>query len=281
MVLRFRAGFGLLILALLTAAQCRLQLAGERSSSRVSLEGLWYSPQLLEGESGALLYIKWPGGDDRPYQFTLLELTYRDLTISGRRIYFQKREGLGDTSASELLLEQRRFTAGYYQSEEAESYQAGKLQAVLVERSFENSTTPDLLQISENGSELKGEVYHFVRATGPSAEPSAGLVLSSQGDALFGICFDPALAAVAAQREVFVNQQRQGRVRIAAIRDFWFDARGATAPPGAALLMPGWRPGRNSVRRMTREEALRRLQRGETLSREEMIRALGSDGSRR
>ncbi len=256
---------------------CSLELQGDRAAPSVPLQGLWATPELLEGANGAVLHVEMPGGEDRPYRFTLLELHFREMTFSGQRIYFHRREGVADSSAEELLLEQRRFTAGFYQQDEAGPWRAAALQPISVERSFENSSTPDLLRIAESGARLQGDSFEFIRFSGVQAEMAVCGVIRSEGAAHFGVCLDRSAAVQGAARDLYKDGVKLGRGKISAMRDVFVDLESAAAPVGSFAVAVGWRPGRPAARVLTREEALRRLQRGETLSREEMIRALGSD----
>lgn len=285
-------------LALSLAAGCTPALSGPVAPPSYPVEGLWRALDAGEAEAGAgqLLYITATQDAEYPYQFIWYSFRTRELTLSGKQFLFIRREGLVQSSGAELLLLQQKFSSGRMpngESDGASVWPAAGYQPAVVERAFEKSYPADVLRFAAEGQHLLGGEARFERALQPPdadrarlhlAPLEAGLVFQIDPDARRAalVSFSPALLVQGAVRDVWRNGQRAGRIRIVGLATPVAEAAllEGDLRPGDAIVPADWKPVGGSVR-LTRSEVLRRLQRGEPVPREDLIRVLGDDAGRK
>lgn len=285
-------------LALILAAACTPSLSGPVAPPAYPVEGLWRALDAneAEAEAGQLLYITATNDAEYPYQFIWYSFRTRELTLSGKQFLFTRREGLVQSSGAELLLLQQKFSSGRIPNAEvggASVWPAAGYQPTVVERAFEKSYPADVLRFAAEGQQLLGGEAQFERALQPAAADrtrlhlaplEAGLVFQIDVNARRAavVSFSPALLVQGSMRDVWRDGQRAGRIRILALAAPVAEAAlvEGDLKPGDAIVPADWKPTGGTVR-LTRSEVLRRLQRGEPVPREDLIRVLGDDAVRK
>ena len=286
-----------LALALWTGS-CAIQLERPRAAPVHPVEGLWSSVEDDYNESGRgqLLYVSSPGADEYPYKFVLFQYYMRDLTVSGKRMFFVRRTGVVDTSDQEVLLKQTNFQSGYRdniaEGEEPEFWPVADFEPETLKRNFGVGDELDLLRFAESGAEMEGDDYHFRRllpaaGSGDSAVQSGELHIAyvigvrKDGQAALSISFNPAMHVAGSRRVVWNLTGQNGQLKIQSLVGDLAEAQvvGGSVRRGDVLLMPGWKPQVEYRRQLSRQEVLRRIQRGEPVPREDLIRVLGKDAA--
>jgi len=294
---------GCLVLALLA---CGPGLREPEAPPVFPIEGLWLgAPEgadpaepVRPDEEGVFLFISSPGAEGYPYSFQMLRYVRRELAFSGRRLYLIERKGLVRTSAREVLLHQRHFRGAFLPSSaEGEFWPVSEFGGEEVDRDFDSAGRLDLLEFQHDGLVLAGDEYVFRRAlarqrtpegeTSHVTEPDIGIVLqtSAAGDRASALTFSPALAVRDARRQIFRDEgesaRSAGTARVTSLTAEFFglELLSGEMRPGDAVLMPDWQPARPERRRLSREEVLERLRRGEPVPREDLIRVLGEDAA--
>ena len=102
---------------------------------------------------------------------------------------------------------------------------------------------------------------------------------SKDGQEALSLTFSPTVHVVDGARDAWNAAGNAGRVKVHTLSgDF---AQGTVVSGkvsrGDVLVLAGWKPQGTYKRKMSREEVLRRIQRGEPVPREELIRVLGED----
>lgn len=287
-----------LFASLALAAACTPALSGPVAPPAYPVEGLWRGLDSAAAEAGAgqLLYITATQDAEYPYQFIWYSFRTRELTLSGKQFLFIRREGLVQSSGAELLLLQQKFSSGRIPNGEAGGaavWPATAYQPAVIERAFEKSYPADVLRFAAEGQQLLGGEAQFERALQPPtadrprlqlAPLEAGLVFQvDAGERRAAlVSFSPALLVQGSLRDVWRDGQRAGRIRIVSLAAPVAEAALVEGDlrPGDAIVPADWKPTGGSVR-LTRSEVLRRLQRGEPVPREDLIRVLGDDAGRK
>ena len=287
---RMRLCLRLLLLPVFLLAACALQLQNPPAAPAVEIEGLWVGVEGDEEEDSQttrLLFVSSPGREGYPYRFVYYQIIKRELLVSGKRIYIIRRDGFVKTSATEALMVSSRFTAARRdQSNESDQsyWPLGTYGDLVIERSFETDNDFDLFQIEPDGSQLTGDEYRFRRAAmagGPVTELDIGYVADAEpvgsGQRLTFVTSSPVMAAVGEGRIVWSDGHTTGRIRSESARGEMVEATVLEGAPtiGQIVVLPNFDPGAERSRVLSREEVLQRVQRGEPVSREDLIRALG------
>lgn len=284
-------------------AACGPTLEKERGPARFPVEGLWIeapdadvgTPTAVPGEEGRFLFLSSPGLEEHPYQFILIEYVRRDLALSGKRLFWVERSGAAATSATEVLLLQRRYRGSDWPNTSSDDFWAvGEFGPERLDRSFESTGALDRLRFQDDGRLLVGDEYRFQRILPPQTvdgvsaqvtELDLGVVLQTdeEGRRASALGFSPELAIEGAERQIIRDTGDgatvAGRARVSGLagRLFGLERISGSIQAGDAVLPPDWRPQKPERRRLSREEVLRRLQRGEPVPREDLIRVLGED----
>ncbi len=277
---------------------CAPALSGPIALPAYPLEGLWRALHTDPEDpgSGQLLYITATDDAEYPYQFIWYSFRTREFAVSGKQLLFIRRDGVVHSSGAEVLLLQQKFSSGRLPNAEtgdAAVWPATSYQPPVVERAFEKSYPADVLRFAADGQELLGAEGEFERALQPPASDrprlhlaplEAGLVFQSDTSERRAalLSFSPALLVQGSVRDVWRAGQRAGRIRIVSLAAPVAEATllEGELRPGDAIVPADWKPTGGSVR-LTRAEVLRRLQRGEPVPREDLIRVLGDDAGRR
>ena len=290
----------IILLILFSVSDCTLELTEQAGEIRVPVSGLWIA-KTDEPEYTAFLYISSPGSDGYPFRFTMLEFYKRWLLITGRRIYATKRTGVISSSPNELLLYQDEFESGFYnvKGKGSEPWALSGFSRFISDRHIKKKASFVLLRLSGDGHTLEGWDFPFERSLRSEnspiylAETEVGLVQEVYPDqkTLRFLSFSPAFSVVKARRKLWkpsyrdgpqkgaVSQRKQAAfVEITRVYETFGEAvlLEGRAEAGDLLVMPRFRPDRPSKRRrLSKEEVLRRIQRGEHVPREDLIRVLG------
>jgi hypothetical protein len=282
----------------LTAGACGFQLEHPRGEPGYPVEGLWLSAdEDAHGEGrGLLLYISAPGQDKYPYKFVMYRYYMRDLMVSGKRMFFTRRTGVVDTSDREVLLTQVNFQSGFRdnldQSNERYFWPAAAFEPERLERNFGDGDDLDLLKFQNEGGRLVGDKYDFRRALPaatvdgsaiqvPELDVAVVMSVNKAGDQALTIGFSPALYVVDAERDVWNRSGAVGRVKVGTLVGELAQVSllSGHVSRGDALVMKGWQPRGQYRRKLSREEILRRIQRGEPVPREELLRVIGDQAA--
>ncbi len=280
----------------LLVSSCSLKLSGPAALPEYPIEGLWIGEGFrADVDRGRMVYISSPGNADYPYRFVLFQFHRRNLLVNGKRMFFVRRTGYVDTSKTEALLIQERFTNGWRDNSDTESeefWPVKDFQPEKVDRSAEETSTLDLLRFEDGGRILAGDDYRLHRLLPPAevngetvhvAETDVGVVLyvSPDGREAVFATFSPSMSVADAVREGFSGAGDRARLKVNALVDGFTQVSvlSGTVKPGDAVVPNNWQPSTVYERRLSREEVLRRLQRGEPVPREDLIRVLGEDAA--
>lgn len=281
---------------ILTTVSCGLQLKQPRGEPNYPIEGLWASADgdYTETGRGQLLYISSPGADQYPFKFTLYQYYMRDLTVSGKRMFFTRRTGVVDTSGTEVLLSQTNYQAGFRdnldESEEQEFWPAAEFEPEKLKRNFGAGDDIDLFVFEKDGGELVGGDLHFRRllpaavANGQKSqvgELDIAVVIGVRKDGreALSLTFSPVLHVKDAVRDVWNASGSAAQMKLHTLSSDLAQATvlNGKVSRGDVLVMKGWKPSGTYKRKMSRAEVLKRIQRGEPVPREDLIRVLGND----
>ncbi|MCB1172457.1 MAG: hypothetical protein KDK39_02775 [Leptospiraceae bacterium] len=280
--------FGAFLLLLL---QCQNQLQHPEKSPDQPISGHWIANTDDPGHV-FVLYIFEDHTGQSAWRFQFIELFFRNLVLSGPRIYINQREGIIQTSASELLLIQQKFKGGYYpmESKNVESWEPQNLLPVVLDRDFEKVQQVALLTIDPDGRELQNDDYLF-RRTGAAllnkqdlANEQTGIILglNKSANQLYIYSFAPSFALQDARRITWLNDRQKVSLDLIQNR---YNFSMADMPPNTAqfweqgqlLFLNNFQPGKNLNRQLTRQEVLERIRKGLPVPREDLIRVLGTD----
>lgn len=287
------------LLALLAGVSCGYQLERPRGEPVYPVEGLWASvdDDYTASGRGQLLYVSSPGEDKYPYKFIIFQYYMRDLALSGKRMFFTRRMGVVDTSDSEVLLIQTKFQSGFRdnisESDEKEFWPAVDFEPETLKRNFGDGDELDLLTFQKDGGDLLGDDFHFRRLlpavvaggqTTQAAEMDVAVVLGVRKDGreTLSIAFSPTVHVQDGVRELWNNAGNAGRLKIHTLSSDFAQATvlNGKVRRGDVVLLPGWKPVGVYKRKLSREEVLRKIQRGEPVPREDLIRVLGEDAGK-
>lgn len=283
-----RPGLAGMLVFLALSGSCSLQLKEEPAVPRWPIEGLWRdnSDDREEDDIFRLLYISSPGAENYPYRFEYIQYYRRDLMLSGKRLVFVRRNGNVVTSPTEALFYRTEFVAGYRPnlSEGDGVWPFTGFAPEVIDRRIQTQETFDLFELTGDGDQLIGDEYQFERVLPTPgtesvvAELDIGFVMSvSPEGEIVMVTFSPVLAVIGEQREVWSPDGKTATVRVTDKNGELVAAQivSGSAEIGQAVVMPGFQLNQTYQRELTREEILEKLQRGEPVSREDLIRVLG------
>ena len=273
-------------------------LRNPEARPRIDLRGLWLDEQTSESkEERILLHVRPKQAGAGEYDFSFTKYTWVNRPFSGKHLMFNRRAGRIHTSTGEALLIQERFETGERRnSEPAEKHlwPADGYSVEIVERRIDSESPWIRLELSDDGHTLEDGDFRFHRLNA-AVDPKLmethpdGVFAAEIGVVLFrgaapGLdefsCITVERSGFAQGRvvEVWRGGERVGRAKIAVEKDGFCDARIAEGgvSTGDALFPVGWDVIAKKYKKapMTREEVLRRMERGEYVPREEIIKAM-------
>ncbi len=286
--------FILNVILLLGVSSCKLQLKNPPAPPTHSLEGFWVDAETFgDGESNAraVLWIERYAGDEVPYRFTLVRLVHRDLMVSGKKVFVEERSGKLITSGKEVLFQQEMYRAVTRRNKDAKPaavWPTAEYQPEILDREVRGGKRLALLEIAGNGLSMTDGDWEFKRALTPGDAPlkvhAAGVVLRASKDGRRAQIwsYTKGLRQAGAEFEFYRAGRKAGRLRIDGERKNWQKnwhestaaVLGGTARVGDAVVAAGSLQGALRRTRLTREQILKKIQRGEKVSKEDLIRAL-------
>ena len=269
----------------LTGFSCALGLRQPPGPPRGNPVGLYIS----EAEAPLFHILRIEKVSDS-YVFDHLSLNFRDLALSGRILETVRREGKLLTSADEILLVQEKYSHIRRKNQDRSDspvWALDQFQEEMLERKIEGDSYA-YLHLSRQGADSSlvggGRTY---RRLGPDSEAQAylsslcGVILQAGSDGkLMVAAFDPGIVKSAGPLDLWSIQGQERKIRIEKCDGYLCQASG---PPGQALLFDAvlpadWRKRQDTSAPLSREEIMRRLQRGEEVPKDQLMRVLQNQG---
>lgn len=215
--------------------------------------------------------------DDRhsPYAFRMATVQMHDRLVSGRVVRSIEREGTVRTSANELLLTQQNFREVTQRNKSKAGsviWPAEEYEPPVTERDFRSSYDLVILQFGAGGNLLLGDEYVFRRAGSLAQGTPTAVVAFSDPDQKRAVVvsFDRPAASF--------RQEAKGaaQVRVLGRDQFRYTVESATPLVAGQALYAG-AEAIAPKGQLSREEILKRIKRGEKVSKEDLIRALAPE----
>lgn len=259
---------------------CNVQLRGPQAAPVHPVEGLWIDESLKDRI--AMLWVEQnpvAGGETAPYLYTHLVVVGRNLLLSDRTLVFTRRTGEARTSAGELLLVQKLFVNGnrriLQKPLDPDVWQAADFSPENEDTRVERSYNYGVLELAADGSRLSGSDGTFVRVTPVSVSRYPSVAVwrtSSDGSAAAGFLF-PKGRLGAGSRLKMPGSDAEATISGVAGEYVSLSISKGTVRPGQAFVSQDAKE--DYRRQLSKEEVLEKLRKGESVPREDLIRALG------
>ncbi|MCE9597910.1 MAG: hypothetical protein K8S54_08070 [Spirochaetia bacterium] len=267
---------------LLTAFACTKQLRSPEGQPKIPLEGLWIENGIHDSNKAiTILWIERNSAtstDAAPLRFQLLHITGRNLALNDQSLVMVDRKGEARTTGTEVLLNQKSFKDSRRSVanplKEKDPWNAANFAPEIIDVAIEKTYAYDILELDSEKGILKGSDGEFYRAAnGYGGTTNAAVWRLNEKDQtahvfLFqtpGQTKDMQLRTPGSEAKatLLVSNGNYGTVRLT----------NGSIKPGDALVPIAAKPG--VVSQLTREQILEKVRRGEAVSREDLLRAMG------
>ena len=252
---------------------CALELKDPPGPPQFSPVGVWFSAGNDDHSGIALTIDEGSGEGGASFNFRELQILQRNLLISGKMAFITWRTGSVRTSAEEVLLFQEQFRTlrqRHTSKEPSEVWPGQGYGPLDLDREVSGGTGLRLLRFADGGRTLVGKGLTFRRVgSDPNRRPVGVVILIDRANAralivVPGRAVPDGIVTGPSGTAVPLLGREGERFTIAA---------GPSLAVGQAVYRGGTEA--KGAKQLTKAEVLQRLQRGQKVPREDLIRVLG------